>query len=414
MTTCKLSEIISPAFYDVHRAIKSGGINELVDKGGRGSAKSSFNSVEIILLLLTHPECHAVVMRRYGNTLRTSVYAQICWAIASLGLTKRFKCTVSPMECTYLKTGQKIMFFGLDDPGKLKSIKVAFGYIGIAWFEELDQFNGPEQIRNVEQSLFRGGCFSFSFKSFNPPPSVRNWANQYARETKPGQLVHHSTYLTTPPAWLGPRFMADAEHLQSVNETAYRNEYLGEVTGTGGEVFVNVKLRTIEDDDIARFDNIRRGIDWGYAADPFAYNEGHYDKTRRRLYLYREYHKIRLSNRAAAAIVKPWAGFGRITCDSAEPKSIDEMKDYGLRVIGAKKGPDSVEYGIKWLQDLEEIIIDPARCPKTAREFTSYELERDKDGNFKAGFPDHDNHHIDAVRYACEDDMKRPGVKVLR
>lgn len=159
---------------------------------------------------------------------------------------------------------------------------------------------------------------------------------------------------------------------------------------------------------------IRRGIDWGYATDPFAYNECHYDKTRRRLYIYRELHQVRLKNRRAAELIKPLAGSRRITCDSAEPKSIDEMRDFGLNVAGAKKGPDSVEYGIKWLQDLEEIIIDPVRCPETAREFSGYELDRDKDGNFKAGFPDHDNHHIDAIRYACEDDMKRSSISILR
>ena len=131
------------------------------------------------------------------------------WAIAQLGLTRKFRCTVSPMECTYLPTGQKIMFFGLDDPGKVKSIKVPFGYIGIDWFEELDQFDGPEQIRNVEQSTLRGGSFSFTFKSFNPPAMARNWANRYVLEKKPGQMVHHSTYLTAPPEWLGPRFIAD-------------------------------------------------------------------------------------------------------------------------------------------------------------------------------------------------------------
>ena len=156
---------------------------------------------------------------------------------------------------------------------------------------------------------------------------------------------------------------------------------------------------------------IRRFMD---ATDPFVYNECHYDKTRRRLYIFRELHQVRLKNRKAAELIKPLAGSRRITCDSAEPKSIDEMRDFGLNVAGAKKGPDSVEYGIKWLQDLEEIIIDPVRCPETAREFSGYELDRDKDGNFKAGFPDHDNHHIDAIRYACEDDMKRPSISILR
>ena len=143
MTTCKLSALVSPVFSGPHRSIRAGEIDELVLKGGRGSAKSSYISVELVLQLLKHPDCHAVALRKVGNTLRTSVYAQVCWAIAELGLSARFKCTVSPMECTYQPTGQKILFFGLDDPGKLKSIKVPFGYIGLAWFEELDQFDGP-------------------------------------------------------------------------------------------------------------------------------------------------------------------------------------------------------------------------------------------------------------------------------
>ena len=181
--------------------------------------------------------------------------------------------------------------------------------------------------------------------------------------------------------------------------------------GDGGEICVKME---ITDEEIARFDHIRRGIDWGYAADPFHYAVCHYDKTRRRLYIFREIHKIRLSNRAAAELVKAEAGSGRIICDSAEPKSIDEVKGYGLRVVGARKGPDSVEYGVKFLQDLEEIIIDPARCPETAKEFSSYELDRDKEGNFKAGFPDRNNHSIDAVRYALEDDMRQPSLSILR
>ena len=262
------------------------------------------------------------------------------------------------------------------------------------------------------QSAMRGGASFTCFYSFNPPKAARNWVNQHVAVERPDTLVHHSDYRSVPPEWLGEQFLAEAEHLKAVKPEAYRHEYLGEVTGTGGEVFDNITLRAITDEEIARFDNHRRGIDWGYAADPFAYNACHYDKTRRRLYIFYEIHKVRLSNRAAAELVKLEAKTARITCDSAEPKSIDEVKGYGLRVVGAKKGPDSVEYGIKWLQDLEEIIIDPTRCPETAREFSSYELDRDREGNFKAGYPDHDNHHIDAVRYACEDDMQRRGVRI--
>lgn len=409
--TYKLSDIISPAFVEPHRAVKAGTINEIVEKGGRGSAKSSYLSVEVILELLRHPDCHAVVMRKVGNTLRTSVYAQICWAIAELGLTDRFRCTVSPMECIYRKTGQKIMFFGLDDPGKLKSIKVPFGYIGIAWFEELDQFDGPEQVRNVEQSLFRGGAYSMCFKSFNPPAMARNWANRYVLESKPGKLVHHSTYLTTPPEWLGPRFIDDAEHLKSVNETAYRHEYLGEVVGSGTQVFENLKISAIADEQIKQFDRIMSGVDWGWYPDPFAFNRVHYDAARRTLYIFDEITRRRTSNRDTAELVRQRIDPDEyVTADSAEEKSCNDYRSYGIICRGAEKGPGSVNYSMKWLQSLDSIVIDPERCPDTVKEFTEYEYERDnKTGEVIPGYPDVNNHHIDAVRYATNRIWKRRG-----
>lgn len=414
-----LSSVIAPHFAVVHNDIKQSKHTHYWLPGGRGSTKSSFISVEIPLNMMrdaVNGVCsHAIVFRRYGVTLRESVYEQLVWAINALGVSHLWQAGVSPMQIVYIPTGQKIIFRGADDATKVKSVKVGKGYIKYAWFEEVNEFENAEKIRSINQSVLRGGADFFVFYSFNPPKSARNWVNQYVQLERDDTLVHHSNYLGVPPEWLGEQFIAEAEHLKAVKPEAYKHEYLGEVTGTGGEVFGNITLRKITDDEIKIFDNLRRGIDWGYAADPFAYNVGHYDKTRRRLYLYFEIDKVRLSNRAAADLVLKEAGTtGRITCDSAEPKSIDEVKGYGLRVIGAKKGPDSVEYGIKWLQDLEEIIIDPERCPETAREFSSYELDRDREGNFKAGFPDHDNHHIDAVRYACEDDMKRPSISVLR
>lgn len=239
MTTYKISQVISPAFYDVHRQIKTGSLDEVTARGGRGSAKSSWASVEMILMLLRHPECHGVCFRAVGNTLRDSVYAQICWAITALGLASKFKCTVSPMECTYRLTGQKILFRGLDDPFKVKSIKLPFGYIGMLWFEELDQYRGPEEIRSVEQSCLRGGPFSFTFKTFNPPASSRNWANQYAAEQRDRQVIHHSTYRTTPTAWLGPRFIADAERLQEKNEIAYRTSRGGSDPCSGSRIILD-------------------------------------------------------------------------------------------------------------------------------------------------------------------------------
>lgn len=412
MSTIFLKTTIAPSFYGTHNAIKTGEANEVVEKGGRGGAKSSYLSIELILQLLHHPDCHAAVFRKVANTLRTSVYAQICWAIDALGLKQKFRCTVSPMECTYLTTGQKIMFFGLDDPGKVKSIKVPFGYIGIAWFEELDQYDGAEEIRNVEQSLFRGGSFSLALKSFNPPAMARNWANQYALEAKPGKRVHHSTYLDVPKEWLGDRFLSDAEHLKSTNETAYRHEYLGEVIGSGTQVFDNLRIDQITDDQIKQFDRITSGVDWGWYPDPFAFNRVHYDAGRKTLYIFDELTRRKTSNTATADLVKAHIGPNElIIADSAEDKSVNDYRSYGLRCRGAEKGPGSVNYSMKWLQSLAAVVIDPERCPDTTKEFTEYEYERDKKtGEVIDGYPDLNNHHIDAVRYATNHIWRRRGL----
>lgn len=412
MTTCKLSELISPAFYDVHRQVKAGKVEEVLAEGGRGSAKSSYISVELVLQLLKHPLCNAAIFRRRDNTLRTSVYAQICWAIHALGLSRKFRCTVSPMECTYLPTGQKILFFGLDDPGKRKSIKAPMGYIGLIWFEELDQFDGPEQVRNVEQSCMRGGDWMMTFKSFNPPASARNWANRYAREARPGKLIHHSTYLTTPAAWLGPRFLSDAEHLKATKPLSYRNEYLGEVVGSGTAVFENLRLEPIPEEQIRSFDRLLHGVDWGWYPDPWAYNAVQYDAARGILYILDELTRLRTSNRDTADLLfqRGLTGADFITADSAEPKSVGDYRAFGLSCRAAQKGPGSVTASMKWLQGLAGIVIDPDRCPDTAREFSEYEYERDsRTGGVLPGYPDLNNHHIDAVRYATELIWKRRG-----
>lgn len=412
MTTCKLSALISPAFYDAHRQIKAGKVDELVAKGGRGSTKSSFISIELILLLLRHPDCHAVVLRRVDKTLRTSVFAQIQWAIGALGLSAKFKCTVSPMECTYLPTGQKVLFFGLDDPGKLKSIKMPFGYIGVLWLEELDQFDGPEQVRNVEQSVLRGGPYSITLKSFNPPATARNWANRYALEQRPGKLVHHSTYRDLPPAWLGERFLADAAHLEQTNLTAFRHEYLGEAVGCGTAVFGNIQLQTLTTEQCQSFDRVYHGVDWGWYPDPWAYNAVHYDAARRTLVIFDELTRRRTPNRETARLLLD-RGLDRtalLTADAAEPKSCADYRAAGLPCRAAVKGPGSVAAGMKWLQSLNAIIIDPVRCPETAAEFTGYEYLRDaRTGEVTNAWPDADNHHIDAVRYALESVWRRRG-----
>lgn len=409
MQMVKLKELIAPSFYQIHQYLKQCRYTHYWLKGGRGSTKSSFISLEVILGIMKDTQANAVVLRKVGQTLQGSVYEQLQWAVSVLGVEGYWVSKLSPLEMKYVADGRenKIVFRGADKPKKIKSTKFRKGYCKYIWYEEVDEFGGMEEIRTINQSLLRGGSDFVVFYSYNPPQSQSNWVNEEILKQRDDRLVHHSTYLTVPPEWLGQQFLIEAEHLKAVKPQAYQHEYMGEVTGTGGEVFTNLTLREITDSEISHFDHIARGIDWGYAADPFHYTVNHYDKTRRRLYIFYEIQMLKLSNRKAAELVKAENKRNKlIVCDSAEPKSIAEMLAYNLKVLGAKKGADSVEYGIKWLQDLEEIVIDPKRCPNTAREFLEYELEKDANGNFKGHFPDKNNHSIDAVRYSREFDMK--------
>lgn len=413
----KLTELIAPSFYKVHHDIKQGKHTHYWFKGGRGSTKSSFIGTEIPLNMMKDAEkgiySNAVIFRRVKDVLRSSVFEQILWSIEKLGVTSKWKISYSPLKLTYIPTGQEILFRGADNPKKVKSIKVSKGYIKYIWFEEVDEFENYDKIRNINQSLMRGGPKFFVFYSFNPPESQRNWANMEVLDERTDKYVHHSDYRSVPKDWLGEQFIIEAEHLKKVNITKYEHDYLGAVTGTGGEVFLNVTIRKITDEEINNFDRIKRGLDWGYAQDPFAYIVMHYDKTRKRLYIFKEIYQTRLSNSKAAEKIKQLDPNSKtIIADSAEPKSIKDLKDLGLKVRGAKKGPDSVDYGIKFLsEEIEEIIIDSDRCPNTAREFLGYETEKDKDGNFKGEYPDKNNHTIDAARYAMEDEIRQNKIK---
>lgn len=403
MTDIRLTDIIAPAFREVHRDIKAHAHTEYTLSGGRGSGKSSFAGVEVVLGLKRNPDMHALVVRRIKDTIKDSVYAQIVWAIDMLGLTGEFACKKSPLEIVKRSTGQTIYFRGADDPGKIKSIKPPFGYIGIMWFEELDQFHGAGEIRSIEQSVMRGGDVFLVLKTFNPPVSASNWANKYVLTPKASRLTHHSSYLDMPRAWLGQPFFDEAEHLLETNPTAYRHEYLGEATGTGGNVFENVQIRAITDGEIAAFDRIYNGIDWGWYPDPFCFVRMHYDAARRVLYLFDEYRANKQTNAQTAEAVKARISDGDIvTADSAELKSVGDYRTHGIRCMAAVKGPGSVEMGTKWLQGLTAIVIDPARCPAAATEFTEYEYERTRDGEIISAYPDANNHAIDAVRYAME------------
>ena len=377
--------------------------------GGRGGLKSSAIAF-IIILLLTRPEnrnVHAVVFRKVANTMRDSVFAQINFAISTLGLEEYFKASVSPMEITYRPTGQKILFRGVDKKEKIKSIKVPFGYLGITWFEELDQYCGREEIRNVLQSTMRGAGGRFwNFESFNPPITQANWANKDILIDRPNRCIIKTSYLDAPVEWLSQTFFDEAEALKEADFRAYQHEYLGEPVGTGGNVFEWLEVRTLTDDFIAKFDRIYQGIDWGWFPDPFAFIRLYYDHARATVYLLDELYVNKWSNEDTARWIKKHKYQNVLTtCDSQEKKSIFDMRRLGVNANSAQKGPGSVDYGMKWLQR-RKIVVDPKRTPHAYKELSEYEYEQDKEGNFISGYPDENNHIIDAMRYALEGLMR--------
>jgi PBSX family phage terminase large subunit len=401
------ANLIAPAFLDPFRDILTHRHTEYVFRGGRASTKSSFVSLIIILLLVNNPSFHALALRQVADTLRDSVYAQLVWAINELGnyypgLSEKFHCTKTPLEITYMPTGQRIYFRGADDPGKIKSIKPPFGAISLLWFEECSEFHGSEAIRNITQSAIRGTDTALIFKTYNPPRTSGNWINKYILIPKVSQYQHNSDYRTVPVEWLGQVFLDEAEHLRQVNPAAYDHEYLGEVNGLGDQVFENLQLRAITDDEIKQFDPVCHGLDFGYFPDPAHYSRCHYDAARMTLYIYGEVRRWKTSNQDmhAALVAYGLQPDDLLIADSEDPKSIADYQSYGAAARGAEKGPQSVKYSIKWLQSLKAIVIDPERCPYTAIEFTDYAYERTKDGEIIEAYPDANNHAIDSVRYA--------------
>lgn len=409
MSEIRLSEKIGPAFYAVAHDVFRHGHTHYDESGGRGSLKSSFVSIVVPLLLVQNPTAHALVLRKVANTIRDSVYAQYIWAIGELGMAEYWDAKVSPMELIFKPTGQKIMFRGADDPMKIKSIKVPFGYIAVTHFEEKDQFAGRAEIRTILQSTMRGGSVFWNFESYNPPISRDNWANKDILEERTDRLCHKSTYLEAPPEWLGEQFLAEAEHLKATDERSYQHEYLGIPVGTGGNVFDKLELREITDTEIAGFDRIYQGADWGWFPDPFAFIRLYYDRTRETIFLIDEIYQNKMPNEQSAQMILD-RGYNdaRIICDNAEPKSVADFRAMRLPAQAAIKGPGSVEYGMKWLQR-RTIVIDRKRTPNAYKEFVGYEYERNKDGDIISGYPDANNHLIDAARYALEPVSRRMG-----
>jgi len=416
---------LAPVYLSLHEDIQSNSHKYYNLPGGRGSGKSSAVSLEIVdgISKDTTGMSNAIIFRRTAATMRESVYSQISWAIDTLGLNGLWRGSVNPMCYTYIPTGAQIVFRGLDDSTKLKSIKPKKGTFRFIWFEEFSELPGENFTRSVMQSVQRGGSNFVVFRTFNPPLSMNNWANVFISKYDPKALTLHTNYTDMPAEWLGEDFIYEAERLKEVNPRAYEHEYMGEAIGSGGEVFPNITVREITDAEIQQLQYVYCGIDFGFAVDPVCFIRAAYDSKKDTIYLIDEIYQRHMSNKELAEAIKA-AGYDKsfnrayvsffgdptgrlentrqqIVCDCAEPKSINDLQQAGLKAYGCKKFPGCVEYRIKWLQN-RQIVIDPKRTPNAHREFVSYEYMTTKDGEFLADVPDKDNHSIDALAYALD------------
>lgn len=415
--------IFATTYNKAFRAIMNHKKERYTFTGGRASCKSSFISLVIVILIVMFPTYNALILRKTAKTLRRSVFEQIVWAINKLGFTARFKIPKSQtaaLPITYIRKNgrtQYIIFVGSDNPEKLKSIKVSSGYFAILWVEERTEFT-PAELQNIRISVLRGGKTFYIFESYNPPSAARHWCNREAATPDPNRMVIHTTYKDIPREWLGDAILHDIEQAKQNNLRAYENIYLGIVTGTGQNVFENVELREITDEEIAAFDYLYSGIDWGYYPDPFAFSTSSFNASKQTLYIFDELYMNKQGNyEAFQKLSEHMKTHGmniardRITADSAEPKSITDFRTWGGNVRGAIKGIGSREAGFKWLQGLKKIVIDPARCPHIADEFTLFEYEIDKrTGEIMSGYPQgQPDHGIDTVRYSLESVWRHGG-----
>ena len=409
----RISEIINRNFHEFWKTINSNKYLYHVLKGGRASAKSTHIAIWLVLALMKYPVT-CLCIRKVGNTLAESVFEQLKEAIEILNVGHVWKIQKSPLQLIYIPRGNKFIFRGADDPAKIKSIKMSKFPIAFVWFEELAEFKTEDEVTTIVNSVLRAELPpELSYKviySYNPPKRKQSWVNKKfeTQFIQGNTYVHHSTYLDNPH--ISKAFIEEAEEVKNKNNFKYRWEYLGEPIGSGVVPFSNLEFRTITDEEIKSFDNIRQGNDFGYATDPMAFVRLHYDKKRRTIYFIDEIYGVKMSIRELADKIKA-KGYNdtHVTCDSAEPRSIAELRELGIKALKAKKGPGSIEFGENWLDDLEAIVIDNKRTPNTAKEFENIDYQTDKDGNVIPKLEDKDNHSVDSTRYALELDMKTHG-----
>ena len=383
-----------------------------VIKGSRASKKSKTTALWFICNMMKCPDANLLVVRKTYRTLKDSCYTELKWAIKRLGVDSFWDVKESPLEMTYKPTGQKIYFRGLDDPLKVTSITVDSGSLCWMWIEEAYEIMKEADFDMLDESI-RGevpdGLFKQITLTFNPWNEKHWMKKRFFDNPDEDTLAITTDYRCNE--WLDKADKLVFERMRKKNPRRYQVAGLGGWGIVEGLVFENWKEKEFKLKDIQKECPslvTRCGLDFGYTNDPTASPIMFLDKENKKLYVWDELYKKGLSNRKIYdELTEMGYGKERFTADCAEPKSIDELKGFGLKVKGAKKGKDSIKNGIQWIQDLE-IIIHP-RCVNFLTEISNYTWAVDKFGT-KLNVPIDDfNHLMDAMRYAVEDDIDKKG-----
>jgi len=396
---------IGKDFYDVFWYLRHNKYFEYWLKGGRGSLKTAFafldSVLDITLDAINGKTSHLIALRKVKDTIRSSVFNDVHWALNTLGLNGLWKSSVSPMEFTFRDS--KIIFAGCANQQafeKIKGIKFKKGKLKRAIFEEVTEFYNYDEVLSIIQSLFRGTDEGACIFTYNPPPSKSNWVNLEVLNKSNDRLVHNSNYLNAPPEWLGKIFLDKAEHIRLVNPRQHAHMYMGETIGEGLEIYPNVEIRTITDQEINSFTQISRGLDFGHVHST-CYSETFYNQFTDTVFIFDEVYSPGLTNATLARLIKPKSQSFPIRADNENPNLIMELSNLGLNVIKTHKGRGSKEQGIKWLADRAKIVIDKKRCPNIAEDFTLYEFKKGRDGKKILEYPEEPDGSA-SVRYSLE------------
>lgn len=382
-------------------------------KGGRGSKKSTTTALNFISRLIEHPDANLLVIRQVFKDHKDSTYAQLKWAARQLGAYEEFDWKVSPMEVIRKSTGQKILFRGLDDPMSVTSATVEHGYLCWCWFEEAFQVRKEDDFNKIDMSIrgYTGGLFKQITLTFNPW-SEKHWLNnRFFKSDAPNIFTKTTNYLCNE--FLDEADIELFEEMKVKSPRRYKIEGLGEWGIAEGGIYENWHERLFDISEISKRAKVESafGLDFGYTNDPTAMSAALVDPVNRELYIFDElYEKALLNDEIASRITEKGYSKEVIVADSAEPKSIADLRRHGLRkVIKADKGPDSIKHGIQYIQQYT-IFVHP-KCSNAINELSNYVWDKNKHDEPINKPIDEYNHFLDALRYSMERIRKRDKTK---